>query len=167
MLFSSHTDFPSYCPLPPFPSFIPNEDTTPMQDLDRCRPRRKMPCNDYSFIGSFVCIYGLMTLPVAVVPTTDNTPIQFSVSPPRPRRLKPQPSLMPKRGYKHSKRPCSSTPAHTSYNASTPTWTDYAPSLPNSFVQSALLLRSSPLTVGLDALIALMKSLTLSGGSRS
>lgn len=43
----------------------------------------------------------------------------------------------------------------------------YAPSLPNSMVQSEFLFRSSPLTVGREALIALTKSLTLSGGSRS
>lgn len=41
----------------------------------------------------------------------------------------------------------------------------YAPSLPNSFVHSALRFKSSPLTVGLEALIALTKSLTLRGGS--
>ena len=43
----------------------------------------------------------------------------------------------------------------------------YAPSLPNSFVQSAFRFKSSPLTVGREALIALMKSFTLRGGSRS
>lgn len=43
----------------------------------------------------------------------------------------------------------------------------YAPSLPNSFVQSAFFVRSSPLTVGLLPLIAFTKSRTLSGGSRS
>lgn len=43
----------------------------------------------------------------------------------------------------------------------------YAPSLPNSFVHSAFLDRSSPLTVGLLPLIAFTKSRTLRGGSRS
>src|SRR5690242_19774728 len=43
----------------------------------------------------------------------------------------------------------------------------YAPSLPNSFVQSAFFVRSSPLTVGLLLLIALTKSRTRSGGSSS
>lgn len=41
----------------------------------------------------------------------------------------------------------------------------YAPSLPNSFVHSALRSKSSLLTVGLEALIALTKSLTFRGGS--
>jgi hypothetical protein len=43
----------------------------------------------------------------------------------------------------------------------------YAPSLPNSLVHSAFLVRSSPLTVGREALMALMKSRTRSGGSSS
>lgn len=44
---------------------------------------------------------------------------------------------------------------------------DYAPSLPNSAVHSAFRSKSSLLTVGRDALIALMKSLTRNGGSAS
>lgn len=43
----------------------------------------------------------------------------------------------------------------------------YAPSLPNSFVQSSFLVRSSWLTVGRAAFTALMKSRITSGGSRS
>ena len=43
----------------------------------------------------------------------------------------------------------------------------YAPSLPNSAVQSEFLFKSSPETVGLEALIARMKSFTTSGGSSS
>lgn len=43
----------------------------------------------------------------------------------------------------------------------------YAPSLPNSCVHSMFLSRSVLLTVGLDALMAFMKSFTLSGGSSS
>lgn len=43
----------------------------------------------------------------------------------------------------------------------------YAPSLPNSAVQSAFRFKSSPDTVGLDPLMARVKSLTVKGGSRS
>lgn len=43
----------------------------------------------------------------------------------------------------------------------------YAPSDPNSAVHSAFRFKSSPLTVGRDALIARTKSLTTSGGSSS
>ena len=42
-----------------------------------------------------------------------------------------------------------------------------APSLPNSFVHSAFLARSLPLTVGLAVLMALTKSFTFRGGSSS
>lgn len=51
--------------------------------------------------------------------------------------------------------------------ASANVYSFYAPSLPNSWVQSAFLSKSALLTVGLEALIALMKSLTRSGGSNS
>lgn len=43
----------------------------------------------------------------------------------------------------------------------------YAPSLPNSFVHSAFLVRSSPETVGLDDLTDLTKSLKSTMGSSS
>jgi len=44
---------------------------------------------------------------------------------------------------------------------------NYAPSLPNSCVHSEFRLRSSLLTVGREALMALMKSFTRRGGSAS